>query len=75
MITEISETYITIDKEIEGNQCFVYGCEVNDFHTISKEYIFTLNVCATQELHRKITIQEERILELERKINILFNNI
>ena len=29
---------------------FVYGVEIDDFHTLSKEYIFTLNVCATQEL-------------------------
>ena len=78
IITEITENYITIDKEIIGDKCFVYGYEVNDFHTIDKSYIFTLNVCATQELHRKITTLEEqieaqevRILELERKINIL----
>ena len=54
IITEITATYITIDKEIAGSTCFVYGTEVNDFHTISKEYIFTLNFCATQELHRRI---------------------
>ncbi len=43
-------------KEIEytDNKIFVSGTEVDDFHTISKEYIFTLNVCATQEFHRRM---------------------
>ena len=50
------------------NKIFVSGTEVDDFHTISKEYIFTLNVCATQELHRRIISQEERIKELEGKM-------
>ena len=68
IITEITENYIIIDKEIEGAQCFVYGYEVDDFHTIDKSYIFTLNVCATQELHRKITALEE-------KLNIVMNHL
>ena len=57
------------------NKIFVSGTEVDDFHTISKEYIFTLNVCATQELHRRIEAQnviiksqDERIKELELKM-------
>ena len=50
------------------NKIFVSGTEVDDFHTISKEYIFTLNVCATQELHRRIISQEQRIKELEGKM-------
>jgi hypothetical protein len=29
---------------------FVYGTVVEDFHTLDKNYIYTLNVCATQEL-------------------------
>jgi hypothetical protein len=51
------------------NKIFVSGTEVDDFHTISKEYIFTLNVCDTQELHRRIISQEERIKELESKMS------
>jgi hypothetical protein len=31
---------------------FVYGTVIEDFHTLDKNYIFTLNVCATQDLHR-----------------------
>ncbi len=50
-------------KEIEytDNKIFVYGTEIDDFHTLDKSYLFTFNVCATQELHHKIISQEERI--------------
>jgi hypothetical protein len=30
---------------------FVYGTVIQDFHTLDKNYIYTLNVCATQDLH------------------------
>ena len=38
-IIEISPTHIKIDESINGDKCFIYGKEVNDFHTLSKEYI------------------------------------
>ena len=61
--------------EYTHDKIFIHGTEVEDFHTLTKEYIFTLNVCATQELHRKIISQEERIKELEIKIEKLMNYI
>jgi hypothetical protein len=54
---------------------FVYGTEVNDFHALNKEYINTLNVCAVQELHRKIESQQGEIRELNEKVNVLLNYI
>ena len=65
--SNISSSNINISK-FTDNKIFVSGTEVDGFHTISKEYIFTLNVCATQELHRRIISQEERIKELELKM-------
>lgn len=47
---------------IEGS-VFVYGTVVHDFHTLDKNYIYTLNVCATQDLHRR---QQEMFSNLER---------
>ena len=55
------------------NKIFVYGIEVNDFHALNKEYINTLNVCAVQELHRKIVLQQNQINDLTEKINLLIN--
>jgi hypothetical protein len=67
------KTFLIKNIVYDNDVIFVYGTEIDDFHTISKEYIFTLNVCATQELHRRIISQEERIKELEAKVNMILN--
>ena len=56
------------DRNYSDNNIFVSGTEIDDFHTLDKSYIYTLNVCATQELHRRMEAQEERIKELETKM-------
>ena len=74
-IKEIYDDYFVIDEEIDADEAFVEGYSVDDFHTINKDYIFTLNVCATQELHRRIEAQDKRIKELETKLEKLINYI
>ena len=49
----------------------MYGSKVNDFHTLDKSYIYTLNVCATQELYRTIQSQQEQIDDLKEQIKTL----
>ena len=66
----VENEYIEVDKymeskDISDGEQFVYGYEVKDFHTINKEYIYTLNVCATQILSRKIDEQQIKINDLE----------
>ena len=68
-ITEVNTEYFVIDNNdrlIE--EVFVYGYEVNDFHILTKDYIYTLNVSATRELHRKMLEQDGRIKELEDRL-------
>jgi hypothetical protein len=55
---------------------FVYGIEVDDFHTINKDTIFTVSLSATQELDSQLqearqTIRtlEERIAAIERRFS------
>jgi hypothetical protein len=79
-IKEIYEDYFVIDKDIETDEAFVYGYNIEDFHTLNKDYIFTLNVCATQELHRRIEAQslliksqDDRIKDLETKMERLLS--
>jgi hypothetical protein len=81
-IKEIYEDYFVIDKDIEDVEAFVYGYNINDFHALDKTYIFTLNVCATQELHRRIEAQsvllksqDDRIKDLESKVATLMSNM
>ena len=74
-ILEITSNSIKIDKSINYDECFIYGKEVDDFHTLSKEYIFTLNVCATQDLYKIIQQQQETINQLINRIEILENKV
>ena len=74
-IKEIHEDHFIIDEDIDGDDCFVFGYEVNDLIGLDKSYIYTLNVCATQELHRRMEVQDKRIKELETKLEKLINYI
>jgi hypothetical protein len=71
-IKEIYDDYFVIDEDIDGDDCFVFGYCVNDLNGLDKSYIYTLNVCATQELHRRIEAQDKRIKELETKVEKLY---
>jgi hypothetical protein len=73
IITDIQDNKIEINKNLIGNKCFIYGTKVNDFHIIDKTYIFTMNVCATQELYKLIQQQNEIIRDLQNRITILEN--
>ena len=70
-ITEINSNVITIDKDINTSNIFVFGKEIEDFHTLKKDYIFTLNVCATQELYKLIQNQNIIIEDLKNRLSIL----
>jgi hypothetical protein len=70
-ITEINSNIIKIDKDINTSNIFIYGKEIEDFHTLKKDYIFTLNVCATQELYKLIQNQNIIIEDLKNRISIL----
>ena len=81
-ILEIADDYIKVDKTFSVNSIFVYGYKIDDLHMLTKEYIFTLNVCATQILSRKIDeqkviidTQQEKINELENKLNTLMGHL
>jgi hypothetical protein len=51
------------------SEAFVYGRKVDDFHTLDKDVIFTINVAATQELDRQVQLLQQRITMLENERN------
>ena len=55
VLSIISSTKIKIANKSGIPDCtiLVYGTIVDDFHTLDKNYIYTLNVCATQDLYRQ----------------------
>jgi hypothetical protein len=67
-ILEISSNKIKIDKTLNDNECFIYGKEVNDFHILDKNIIYTLNISATKELNKKIKKQKKKLIKLSSQI-------
>lgn len=56
----------------EGQQgIFVWGQEVDDFHTLDKSAIFTLSTSAIQELDRRQEAQTTKIADLEARLEAL----
>ena len=69
-ITEEHHTGTLGDESIQ-NKVFVYGQYVEDFHVLKKDAIFTVAVAALQEIDRRQTSDNERILELESEVETL----
>ena len=73
VVNDLSGNESEIDKEVIGNSdnsftfdqsynhIFCYGKEVDDFHTLDKQKLFTLNFSATQEIDR---IQQQQLLDI-----------
>ncbi len=62
---------LVIDK-IFNSTIFLYGTEVNDFHVLDKQYIYTLNVCATQKLAEKLNEAKDRLITLQNHYKNLY---
>ena len=50
---------------IHGTTTFVYGQEVDDFHVLQKEYIFTVATAALQEVDRQLQAEKVKVSVLE----------
>jgi hypothetical protein len=55
----------------KSGKVFVYGREVDDFHSVDYESISMLNVSATQELYKLILSQQKTIESLETEVSEL----
>jgi len=75
----VDDKIFTIDENLEGYPLvFVYGQEVEDFHVMEKNAIFTLTTSAVkqldtelQETKKIINLQQEEINELKKQVNEL----
>lgn len=71
LVVENSKSF-TIQNWQDGKnqkEVFVYGKEVDDFHVVNYDRVFTLNVSATQELARKVEALEMENAALKTKIS------
>jgi alpha-tubulin suppressor-like RCC1 family protein len=67
-VTNSSTFKIENVSKIPNTSIFVYGTIIKDFHSLDKNYIYTLSVCATQDIHKK---QED----LYTSINAFIDNL
>lgn len=51
---------VRVDKEFKGSEVFVYGHEVQDFHTVSYERIVPLLISTIQSLQKRVAILENK---------------
>jgi hypothetical protein len=56
------------ESNTEGNQIFVYGEEVNDFHFLNKNAIWTIATAALQEVDRQLQAEQVKVATLETQL-------
>ncbi len=59
------------DIEKLSSSLFLYGKKVDDFQTLNKDYLFTLNFAATREIDRILQSTNIKINSLENRIELL----
>jgi hypothetical protein len=67
-ILNISVIKIENKSRLDNVTVFVYGKVIHDFHTLDKNTIYTLSICAIQDIYR---LQQT----LNQKISSLYNNL
>lgn len=58
-------------KDNDKNYIIVYGQEVNDFHLLEKNAIFTLTTSAVKQLDKELTETKKIIQDQQRQIDLL----
>lgn len=67
-ILSIEENAIRIDQTLPDTQVFVYGQEVNNFHTLNKDAIWTVTTAALQEVDRQLQVEKEQTRLLQTQV-------
>jgi hypothetical protein len=66
-ILSVEENGVRIDQTLTESEVFVYGQEVNNFHTLNKDAIWTVSAAALQEVDRQLQLEKEktRLLQIQ----------
>ena len=65
-ITSIVDDHtFTVEESMTGDKVFVFGVEVDDFHSLNKDAIFTVATAALQEVDRQLQAEKEKVARLE----------
>jgi hypothetical protein len=73
-VQKTKEGSFQVDGSHEGN-VFVYGRQVEDFHTVDYQALTTLNISATQALYREKETLKTRVDSLSKQLESLKNKV
>ena len=73
IVEVVDEHTIRVDTDIAGEDVFVFGQVVQDFHHLNKDYLWTIATSALQEVDRQLQAEKTRNDELEARILALEN--
>ena len=65
----VSGDIFKVKGELKGTNTFVYGLEVEDFHTLNKDAIFTVALAALQQVDRELQKTKQTMNDLVQKID------
>ena len=80
-IIERTSEYVLVDRTFASSQLdsesriFVYGTIVNDFLTLKKDYLWTINFAATQELDRQVQTLKQENADLKQQLLLVLNRL
>ena len=69
--TNVIDNYTKTSTNYPGNEIFVWGQNVTDFHHINKDYIWTVATAALQEVDRQLQAEREKVASLEERLAAL----
>lgn len=73
--TEVIESYNKTYIRYPGNQIFVWGQCVLDFHHINKDYIWTVAAAALQEVDRQLQAEKIKVVSLESQLTSVLERL
>jgi hypothetical protein len=69
----VSGDIFKVKGELKGTNTFAYGVEVDDFHTLNKDAIFTVAVSALQQVDKELQETKQTVNDLLQRIQALEN--
>ena len=74
-ILKVETNTVQVDKTFTEDNIFVYGQEVNDFHTLENDMIWTVSAAALQEVDRQLQEVDRQLQQEKTKTKTLEEDV
>jgi hypothetical protein len=75
IVEVVDEHTIRVDTDIAGEDVFVFGQVVQDFHHLNKDYVWTIATSALQEVDRQLQAEKVKTKNLEALVLSLITRV